>query len=217
MKSLAAVSVLSKVLAEEEICPARIQTDSTDPAIDDLLMSRVQEGDSHAMEVLFHNYSGLVHSVGIRILRDREEARELVQDVFLCIYRKRQLYNRAKGAFRSWLLQIAYHRAFDRRQHLQVRHFYREASLSDARAEFVDSASTEDQLDWALFADALHRAFDELNEKQRVTLELYFFQGYTLREISERSGESLANVRHHYYRGLESLRRSTFVMSLRVR
>jgi RNA polymerase sigma-70 factor (ECF subfamily) len=61
----------------------------------------------------------------------------------------------------------------------------------------------------------LRRAFEELSEKQRQTLTLYFFEGYTLREISQRLNESLANIRHYYYRGLERLKASVDVRSLK--
>jgi RNA polymerase sigma-70 factor (ECF subfamily) len=61
----------------------------------------------------------------------------------------------------------------------------------------------------------LERAFEQLPEIQRVTLELFYFEGLELREISERLNEPLGNSRHHFYRGLERLRKSAFVQRLR--
>jgi RNA polymerase sigma-70 factor (ECF subfamily) len=61
----------------------------------------------------------------------------------------------------------------------------------------------------------LKRAFAELSEMQRLTLELYYFEGLELREIAEKLNEPLGNVRHHCYRGLQRLRKSTFVQRLR--
>jgi RNA polymerase sigma-70 factor (ECF subfamily) len=57
---------------------------------------------------------------------------------------------------------------------------------------------------------ALREAFEQLSGKQRATLELYFFEGYTLREISQQLNESLANIRHYYYRALERLKTSVW-------
>ena len=54
--------------------------------------------------------------------------------------------------------------------------------------------------------DLLRQAFKQLARKQKETMELFFFEGYTLRQISERLGESLGNVRHYYYRALEQLK-----------
>jgi RNA polymerase sigma-70 factor (ECF subfamily) len=78
--------------------------------------------------------------------------------------------------------------------------------------DFVDliqaAGDAEYQIQVSESEAALRNAFRALNQKQRTTLELYFFEGYTLREISERINESLANTRHYYYRGLERLRAS---------
>ena len=60
-------------------------------------------------------------------------------------------------------------------------------------------------------------AFEDLTEIQRLTLELFYFQGLELREISERLNESLGNVRHHLYRGLERLRKSPAVKRFKER
>jgi len=51
------------------------------------------------------------------------------------------------------------------------------------------------------------KALDEMSEDQRVTLRLFFFEGYTLQEIARRLGQSIGQVKHHYYRGLDRLRR----------
>jgi RNA polymerase sigma-70 factor (ECF subfamily) len=78
--------------------------------------------------------------------------------------------------------------------------------------DFVDviqvAGDAEYQIQVSESEAALRIAFRELNQKQRTALELYFFEGYTLREISERIDESLANTRHYYYRALERLRAS---------
>jgi RNA polymerase sigma-70 factor, ECF subfamily len=60
----------------------------------------------------------------------------------------------------------------------------------------------------------LQKAFEELPEMQRRTLELFYFEGLALREVSAELSESLGNVRHHFYRGLERLRNSALVQRL---
>jgi RNA polymerase sigma factor (sigma-70 family) len=69
---------------------------------------------------LFLRYARLVHSVGRRILRDGEEAEDLVQKVFLYVHRKSNLFDSTKGSARSWVLQIAYTQAFLRRRQLRL-------------------------------------------------------------------------------------------------
>ena len=64
-----------------------------------------------------------------------------------------------------------------------------------------------------LTAKQLQAAFSQLNDRQRATLEAFFFEGLTFREIAARTGEEVSNVRHHYYRGLEHLRQVVRAMS----
>jgi RNA polymerase sigma-70 factor (ECF subfamily) len=175
---------------------------------DDALMVRVQADDEAALGTLLDRYARVVLGIGLRILRDPGEAQELVQDVFLQVYRKCQLFDPKKGSFRYWLIQIASHQAFDRREYLNLHRFYDDRNLDD----FVDVIRAAGDLEYQVQVSqseaVLRNAFNELSDKQRATVELYFFEGCTLREISERLNESLANTRHYYYRALERLKAS---------
>jgi RNA polymerase sigma-70 factor, ECF subfamily len=181
---------------------------------DSLLMARIQAGDEEALGLLLERYAGIVLGIGLKILRDREEAEELVQDVFFQVYSKCRLYDCNRGTPRAWLLQTAYHRAFDRREYLQVRRFYDSKSVEELAEVMRASCDVELQARLNQGEEILRRAFDELTERQRQTLTLFFFEGYTLREISEELKESLPNVRHHYYRGLKHLKESTNITLL---
>ena len=169
-------------------------------------MQRVQAGDEIALGVLLDRHARLVIRIGLKVLRDAGEAQELVQEAFLQVYRKSHLFDPTKGSFRSWLIRLASNRAFDRREYLNLHRFYDDRNLDDF-AEIVQSAvDVEYQAQVNQSEAELKKAFQQLSDKQRATLELYFFEGYTLREISERLNESLANVRHYYYRALERLK-----------
>ena len=169
-------------------------------------MLRIQEGDEQALALLLERYAGSVFAIGLKVLRDREEAEELVQDVFFQLFRKSHLYDPSRGAARSWLLQTAYHRAFDRREYLQARRFYDTRSVEDFAEEMRASSDVEYEARLNQSEAILRKAFEELSEKQRQTLTLFFFEGYTLREVSEQMKEALPNIRHHYYRGLKHLK-----------
>jgi RNA polymerase sigma-70 factor, ECF subfamily len=182
---------------------------------DDALMVRVQAGDESALGQLLERHSRLVLGIGYRILRDTGEAQELVQDVFLHAYRKCQLFDPQRGSFRGWLIRITCRRALDRREYLNLRRFYDDRNLEDFVDVFQATTNLEYQAQLSRSEDALRLAFKGLSEKQRMTLELYFFEGYTLREIGERMNESLSNVRHYYYRALDRLKTSTELDSLK--
>ncbi|MBZ5664171.1 MAG: sigma-70 family RNA polymerase sigma factor [Acidobacteriia bacterium] len=185
--------------------------------VDEDLLLRTEAGDASAAAALFDRYSDLIFTIGLRVLRDRGEAEDLVQEVFLGLVEKVRGFDPAKGSGRTWIIQIAYRRAFDRRAYLTRRSFYHGTDLERLQNTLQGKEGLEAQVLDLLTGEQLHAAFDELNEKQRLTLELYFFEGLDLREISERLAESLENTRHHYYRGLERLRKSAIGMAHRHR
>jgi RNA polymerase sigma-70 factor (ECF subfamily) len=183
---------------------------------DEALLLRVQLGDREALGFLFLRYSRSVLSVGRRILRDRAEAEDLVHDVFLFVLDKSALFDPRKGSARAWLARVAYHRALDRRKYLLRRYFY-DAGDSKEFTPGVEDLWHEDGpmgVEFCYWQSHLQRALETLTSDQRTTLELHFFQGLTIDEISERVGKSAVNVRHHYYRGLERLRSQMFSANL---
>ena len=175
---------------------------------DDDLLLRAEAGDRTAVSLLFDRYAELMLSIGLNVLHDRYEAEDLVQDIFLALFEKIKGFDPAKGSGRTWIIQIAYRRAFDRRAYLARRNFYSGTDLRSAPNTLEVGQGVESQFADRIAGEQLHAAFKDLTEKQRATLELYFFQGLELREISERLGDTLENTRHFYYRGLERLRRA---------
>jgi len=188
--------------SDADVCVTSARTD------DVTLVARIQTGDQNALAVLMDRYTPVVANIGSRILRDPGEARELVQDTFFHIYKKCHLFDETKGSFRSWLIQIASHRAFDRREYLNLHRVYEGRNLDDFLESVHSACDVEYQAQIKQSEATLRQAFEQLSSKQRATLELYFFEGYTLREISQQLNESLANIRHYYYRALERLRTS---------
>ncbi len=182
---------------------------------DDELMLRLTANDSNALAVLFDRYSRLVLGVALRILRDYGEAEEVVQDAFFTLFQKARLFDSSKGTVKGWILQIAYHRTLDQKAYLVRRDFYRSAEIGC----LDDTLLAETDLDREIGARLNHvriaEALEELPEIQRRTLELFYFEGLELREIGEKLNESIGNVRHHFYRGLEGLRKNAFVQTLR--
>ncbi len=173
---------------------------------DEAVMRRVQRGEREALGLLFDRYARLIFSVGFRILRDASEAEELVQDVFLYVHEKSKIFDASKGSARSWLVQIAYSRAFDKRGYLKRRRFYDHQHIDDVAESLASNWSLEDYGESARLKESMKEAFAGLNERQRITLQMFFFDGCSLNEISGHLNESLGNTRNHYYRGLDKLR-----------
>jgi len=173
---------------------------------DEDLMSRVKSGDQASFALLMRRHARVVLAVGRRVLHDQGAAEELVQDVFFLMYKRCQLFDPQRGSFRTWVVQIAYNEAYRSRQRLSLKHIYEDQTIAHCLEVMETSASPEYQAEIAQSESLLREAFKSLSNKQRQTMELFFFEGYTLREISEQLGESLGNVRHHYYRGLQELK-----------
>lgn len=184
---------------------------SSEEVSDEILLSRLVEGDSNALDCLFRRYAILIRSIGKRILRDNAEAEDLVQEVFLHLSRTSSAFDRSKGCARSWIVQNIYYRAINRRRYLSSRHqlFGTAPKRSvDVEARATDYINSET----AIFDGALLREIlKSLTAEQFETVRLFFFEGYTLAEISEKLGQPLGNVRHHYYRGLNKLRARLFL------
>src|ERR1700740_2151326 len=190
------------------------------PAVsDELLMARLKDGDPEAFSLVFHRYQRLVFRICERILRDDAEAEDLTQDVFLHIQAKCGIFDALKGSAVSWIVQKTYQRAFDRRRYLATRQFYKREDI-EGTAEGGVGTSTNDQdysAEAVLGRNGLEKLLRALSQEQRRTLRMYFFEGYTLAEISAKVGEPLGNVRHQYYRGLNKLRKQMFRLSGGIR
>lgn len=147
-----------------------------------------------------------IFNVARRILKDDSEAEDLVQEVSLLVYQRAHLFDPSRSSAASWIIQIAYHRAIDRRRYLTQRQHYNRPEL----IEELTPAKSPVTLDTITARDLLEKMRHELSEDQMQTLELHFFEGLSFREISEKTGQSYGNVRNHYYRGIERLRSYIF-------
>src|ERR1700688_4932794 len=119
------------------------QTLAEAEASDETLMTRVTGGDQVALGCLFQRYGQLLRSIAARILKDAAEAEDLVQDLFLFIQRKCGIFDSSKSSARSWIVQMAYHRALDPRRYLKARQFYAGASVAENDVHAVGSPATE--------------------------------------------------------------------------
>jgi RNA polymerase sigma-70 factor, ECF subfamily len=161
---------------------------------DELLLARLCAHDCEALGILFRRYAALVRSIGKRILRNDAEAEDLVQEVFLYFFRRASVFDSRKGPARSCIVQYIYYRAINQRRYLSSRHqLYGTATkpAEDSQARAADRRNSEA----AIFdAALLQEILKSLTSEQFETVRLFFFEGYTLAEISEKLGQSLGNV-----------------------
>jgi RNA polymerase sigma-70 factor (ECF subfamily) len=169
-------------------------------------MAHLNDGVNDALAVLFERYQHLVFSIALKIVRDRGEAEDVTQTVFLEIYRSVAQFDPAKGTLKVWLLQFAYHRAFNRKKHLNTRSFYDQESTEDIDRFSQGGFVTSGRYAPAELQRLLNQGLASLSRSQKRVIELASYDGLSMKEIADKTGNSLSNVRHHYYRGLQKLR-----------
>jgi RNA polymerase sigma-70 factor (ECF subfamily) len=176
---------------------------------DEIVMAHLAAGHGDAITVLFDRYGRLVLRIGLKILRDRGEGEDLTQEVFADLCRTAGRFDSAKGTTKMWITRGASRRALNRRRYLNLRNLgfprgvVEDASeiCAEAQASIVPAMSIPD----ARRLTAQMLAMTEA--AQRKVLELVFFEGLTMNEVAELTGDSLGSVRHRYYRGLQKMRR----------
>ncbi len=184
------------------------QDNMTLPESDEALMARICLGDQEALGLLFRRYAQAVMTIAHRIMRDESEAEDVLQEVFLRVHSKCKTFDSSKGPVRPWIFQVAYREALYRRRYLNSRRFDFNCALDELLAPYQPQASNRtDAINAAVGRGGLSNAFDALSEDQRRTLSLFFFEGCTLAEIASKLDQPQGRVKHHYFRGLDKLRR----------
>jgi RNA polymerase sigma-70 factor (ECF subfamily) len=196
---------------------ATVGVRSEEKASDEGLMAQVSKGSTGALVILFRRYARTVRAIAYRAVRDALEADDLVQDIFLVVHRDAKAFDPAKGAARAWIFRIAHRRAISRHRYLSARHFYRHVDLDNLTGELEDPKTTvqHGRSIQEMFGEAdFDKGLAALSPNQRETLRLHFFEGYTFAEIAANLGQSRGNIKHHYFRGLEKLRKQLFAGKL---
>lgn len=183
--------------------PWDAHTENLGKPSDEELIQSVTAGCTDALTVLFDRYHLLVFSVATRIVRDPGEAEEVVQTVFLDIFRAAASFDPGKGTLKVWVLQYAYHRALHRKRHLVANHFYRWEELETALDLGLDHALPGEPPEIARLAEQM---LERLKPRQRAVLQMTYYEGLTAEEIAKRLGASVHVIRHDLHRGLASLR-----------
>jgi RNA polymerase sigma-70 factor (ECF subfamily) len=184
----------------------QISTSKELPTSDDSqLVSRLVLGESDALTAMFQKHREAVLRVAIKVVRDREEAEEVIQRVFLEIYRCIRDFDPQRGSFKGWLLGRAFSRAMDRRKHLKARRFYFmqeiEASPPTEKIDTLFHLSVQEQ------QHLIGQLLALLSTKERFVIEMKFFTGLTVKEIADQTQESVSSVASVLYRALRTMHR----------
>src|SRR5580693_9010954 len=163
------------------------------------LVARIRAGDQQAMSELYDRYSRVVYAVALRVLQDAAAAEDILQDVFLQLWRNPDAFDASRGSLAAWLAVISRHRSIDR-----LRKRRPETDIEDC--VIAGGPDLRDETERRLVIEKVRNVLAEMNPDQRKVLELAFFQGLTHTEIAEKTGEPLGTVKTRIRTGLQFLR-----------
>jgi RNA polymerase sigma-70 factor (ECF subfamily) len=165
------------------------------------LIERIVSRDETAVGELYDRHARLLFGLILRIIRDRSEAEEILQEVFVLVWTRAETYNVSLGPPAAWLVRIARNRAIDRLRANSVRLRAVEAAMEPEPIETPESrASLSEQ------QRAVARALASLPQDQRVLIEQAYFQGLTQSELAERFKLPLGTVKTRIRTGMLALR-----------
>jgi RNA polymerase sigma factor (sigma-70 family) len=180
---------------------------SDDAAGDADVMRRIRAGDRDAVGELYDRFRRPAFALARRILADDTMAEDVLQEVFLSVWRDPAAFDRGKGSVASWLLAVVHHKAVDavRREESQRR---RQGMAEDELALDAPTATrdVEDEAWSRVVADQVRTALGGLSAVQREALTLAYYGGYTQREVAALTGTPLGTVKTRMLAGMRRLR-----------
>ncbi|MGH9710654.1 MAG: sigma-70 family RNA polymerase sigma factor [Candidatus Acidiferrales bacterium] len=175
-----------------------------EPWNDAEVIAQLCQGDKGALVRLYDEYSGLVYGVALRVLRNVEAAEDVVQEVFLQLWRNPAKFDEKRGRLAPWLAVITRHKAVDSLRKLRF-------ELGSNQDPLPEPVAAEPPVHCSADADKAKRLMAQLPVEQKRVLELAFLDGLTHVEIAARIGEPLGTVKSRIRLGLLFLRKELTV------
>jgi RNA polymerase sigma-70 factor, ECF subfamily len=167
---------------------------------DTSLVSAIRSGDEQAMGQLYSRYSSMVYAVALRVLGDSGAAEDILQDVFMKLWRNPDVFDANRGSLGAWLAVIARNRAID-----LLRKRRPEEDISEVVVGYDPKLFQSAERDRAL--EKIRGALSAMPASQRSVLEMAYFEGLTHTEIADKTGEPLGTIKTRIRGGLQALRK----------
>ncbi len=176
------------------------------PVPDSTLIEKMLAGDEGALSAVYDRYSAMLFGTLVRILRDAPAAEEVLQDVFLQLWRGAARFDAMRGSLPAWLLVIGRNRAISRLRGSGSREVLEEED-GDYAGILVSAHNIEDEASRTELRENLTAALATLPAEQRQAIELAYFEGMTQTEIAARTGSPLGTVKTRVRTAMQSLKR----------
>lgn len=170
---------------------------------DQELIDLIKRGDKEALREIYSRFSQAVYNMAFRMLRDREDAEEVVQEIFLQVWNKAQTYERGRGAVSTWIINIARSRSIDKLRTLGYRDKNTELDEEKLNSNTDFSRILEDREEKN---NVIFQALSALPENQRAVIELVYFEGFTHVEAAEQLKEPVGTIKTRLRLGVIKLK-----------
>jgi RNA polymerase sigma-70 factor, ECF subfamily len=192
--------------------PRSVMPQRPDGLSDEQLMARLNGPEVEAaLSELYDRYIRTVYGVGIKILGDRSSAEEMVQEVFLKVWRSSGTFDPSRASFSTWLYRVTRSCALD----LYRKRAHRVHQIPDGETHVVttrdSSAGPQEVVDESWLSWRVSRALEVLDAPHKEVINLAYFEGFSQREISERTGVPLGTVKSRTANAFKKLRRELAV------
>jgi RNA polymerase sigma-70 factor (ECF subfamily) len=168
---------------------------------DSSLLALVQSGNEQAMASLFDRYSKVVYSVALRVLRDPASAEDVLQEVFMQIWRNPDSFTAARGSLGGWLSIVSRNRSIDTLRR-------KRPTVDVDNVPLASSFNLANEAETNSLMERARGVIHKLPTEQRKTLEMAFFDGLTHSEIAEMTGDPLGTVKTRIRSALLTLRKA---------
>ena len=165
------------------------------------LLARIRSGDQEAMSVLFDRYGTMVYSVALRVLKDTGEAEDLMQEIFVQVWKNPGAFVSGRGSLAGWLVVVARNRSID---------VIRRRRPSEPVELFAlpSSANLAQDVERNSLLEKVRGAMHSLPDEQKESVELAFFEGLSHSEIAEKTGDPLGTVKTRIRLALIAIRKA---------
>lgn len=165
------------------------------------LVTAIRSGNQSAMGTLYDRYSSIVYAVALRVLQDTGAAEDVLQEIFMQLWRNPGSFDSSRGNMAAWLAVIARNRAID-----SLRRRRPADDIEDVVVSVEPDLATD--TDRARAMDKVRSALEQMPAAQRKTLEMAYFEGLTHTEIAQKTGEPLGTIKTRIRSGLLTLRKA---------
>ena len=167
------------------------------------LISKVSKRDRQSFDLFYDRYSQIIFNLCVRILRDTAEAEDVLQEIFVQVWREAERFDPTRASAKTWLFTIARSRALDR---YRSRKTVRQRLDDDAADDLSSIAVQGDFQQNSLMQQYVEKAMQQLTGEQKRVLELSYYEGLTQEEIAEKLGEPLGTIKSRIRASLMKLR-----------